>query len=136
MPHLTIQYTGALDPQIQMADLCHRLAITLAAQVDGEGKPVFPLAGTRVLAYPAPYHAVAGGAPGQHFMYLNFRITPGRVRAVVDTAGDALIAAVKAHVDALGPLPSLGITLHIDEGNPVYEGKYRPAAAETRSKPA
>lgn len=125
MPHLSIQYTGALDPQIQMAALCQRLAATLAAQVDKEGKPVFPLAGTRVLACPAPYHAVAGGAPGQHFMYLKFRITPGRVRELVDAAGDALIAAVIAHVDALGPLPALGITLHIDEGSPVYEGKYR-----------
>lgn len=126
MPHLSIDYSGALDPRIEMNALCQRLAATLAAQVDAAGTPLFPLAGTRVLAYPAPFHAVAGGQAGHQFMYLNLRITPGRARALVDAAGDALIAAVRAHVDALGALGPLGITLHIDEGAPVYEGKYRP----------
>ena len=127
MPHLTIHYTGALDPGIDMGALCQRLAATLAAQVDGAGTPLFPLAGTRVLAYPAPFHAVAGGQAGHQFMYLNLRITPGRARALVDAAGNALLAAVRGHVDGQGRLGPLGITLHIDEGAPVYEGKYRPA---------
>ncbi len=126
MPHLTIHYTGALDPVIQMDALCQRLAAVLAEQADAQGKPVFPLAGTRVLAYPAPYHAVAGGQAGANFMYLNFRITSGRSPEVVSTVGDALLAAVRRHVDAIRALGSLGITLHIDEGMPVYEGKYRP----------
>jgi 5-carboxymethyl-2-hydroxymuconate isomerase len=126
MPHLTIQYTGALDPQIRMDALCHELAAVLAAQADAQGKPVFPLAGTRVLAYPAPYHAVAGGQAGADFMYLNFRITAGRSMEVVHAAGEALLAAVRRHVDAIGVVGSLGITLQIDEGMPVYEGKYRP----------
>jgi 5-carboxymethyl-2-hydroxymuconate isomerase len=127
MPHLTIQYTGALDPHIRMEALCQDLAAVLAGQADAQGTPVFPLAGTRVLAYPAPHHAVAGGQAGAHFMYLNLRITPGRSHEVVSAAGDALLAAVRRHVDAIGSLGSLGITLHIDEGQPVYEGKYRPA---------
>jgi 5-carboxymethyl-2-hydroxymuconate isomerase len=126
MPHLTIQYTGALDPIIGMEALCQDLAAVLAAQADAQGKPVFPLAGTRVLAYPAPYHAVAGGQAGANFMYLNFRITPGRSPEVLTAVGEALLAAVRRHVDAIGALGSLGITLHIDEGMPVYEGKYRP----------
>jgi 5-carboxymethyl-2-hydroxymuconate isomerase len=126
MPHLTIQYTGALDPVIQMDALCQRLAAVLAEQADAQGKPVFPLAGTRVLAYPAPYHAVAGGQAGASFIYLNFRITAGRSPEVVSAVGGALLAAVRGHVDAIGSLGSLGITLHIDEGAPSYEGKYRP----------
>jgi 5-carboxymethyl-2-hydroxymuconate isomerase len=126
MPHLTIQYTGALDPHIHMEALCQELAAVLAAQADAQGKPFFPLAGTRVLAYPAPYHSVAGGQAGANFMYLNFRITAGRSPVVVSEVGDALLAAVRRHVDAIGALGSLGITLQIDEGMPVYEGKYRP----------
>jgi 5-carboxymethyl-2-hydroxymuconate isomerase len=127
MPHLTIHYTGALDPRIGMQALCQDLATVLAAQLDGQGKPVFPLAGTRVLAYPAPYHAVAGGQAGQQFMYLNLRITPGRAPELIEAAGAALLTAVKRHVDGVAPIGALGITLQIDEGRPVYEGKYRPA---------
>jgi len=127
MPHLTIDYCSNLDAHSDMQTLCARLSRTLVQLQDGSGHAVFPLNGTRVLAYPAPHHAVADGAPDKIFVYLNLRITAGRTAALVETVGKALLAQVDAHFAPLsGKLP-IRITLHIDEGHPVYEGKWASA---------
>ena len=57
MPHLVILYTRNLDaPEPQggsdMTRLCRRLADTMIAARDEADKPVFPVGGVRVLAYP------------------------------------------------------------------------------------
>ncbi len=125
MPHLKIDYTANLDPRAGMAALCQALAATMAEQRDAAGNSVFPLQGTRVLACPAPFHAVADGGPDQGFVYLNLRITPGRPAAVVQAAGEALLATARRHFESTGIATPTGITLHIDEGHPVYEGRHR-----------
>ena len=61
MPHLVIHYSGNLDSQASMGELCRNLADTLLEQRDEAGVPVFPPGGTRVLAYPAQHFAVADG---------------------------------------------------------------------------
>ncbi len=127
MPHLRIDYTANLDPAAAMVDLCTALAAAMAGMRDSAGAPVFPLHGTRVLAYPAPCHSVADGDPGNAFVYLNLRITPGRSAALVDMAGAALLAVVHAHFEPLAMGPALSVTLHIDEVKAAYEGRYRPA---------
>ena len=53
MPHVTIQYTANLDPEARMDALCASLAEVICAQRDGEGGRLYPIGGTRVLAYPA-----------------------------------------------------------------------------------
>ena len=126
MPHLKIEYTGNLEEQGCFGQLCSALAATMAALSGPDGKPVFPLAGTRVLAYPAPAHAVADGSPGQGFIYMNLRVTPGRAPAVLETAGAALLACVRSHFEAITLPASFAVTLHIDEMTPAYEGRYRP----------
>ena len=50
MPHVTIQYTANLDPEARIDALCATLAEVIRAQRDGEGKRLFPIGGTRVLA--------------------------------------------------------------------------------------
>jgi hypothetical protein len=61
MPHLVILYTPQLDRDTDMSVLCRKLADTMIAQRDESGKAVFPVGGTRVLAYPAAHFAVADG---------------------------------------------------------------------------
>lgn len=124
MPHLRIDYCGSLDAHSDMQSLCAGLARALAALEDGAGKAVFPLLGTRVLAYPAPHHAVADGAPDKVFVYLNLRITAGRDAALVAKVGEALMAQVDTHFAPLRGQHPIRVTLHIDEGQPVYEGKW------------
>ncbi len=124
MPHLKIDYCANLDGRTDMGALCLALSARLAALRSPEGAPIFPLAGTRVLACPAPHHAVADGRDDFSFVYLNFRITPGRSRALVEAVGEALLATVRSHFAPLQGQCALGVTLHIDEIAPAFEGKF------------
>ncbi|MGZ5155698.1 MAG: 5-carboxymethyl-2-hydroxymuconate isomerase [Caldimonas sp.] len=124
MPHVTIQYTANHDPEAKMDVLCASLAEVICAQRDAAGERVFPIGGTRVLAYPATAFAVADGAPDRAFVYLNVRIASGRAAPLVAATGEALIAAVRSHFAALFASRPLGITLQIDEGEPAFDVKH------------
>lgn len=128
MPHLNIEYTANLEATADMGTLCATLAATLAALRHDDGGPLFPLAGTRVMAWPAPHFAVADGRADRAFIYLNLRITPGRSPAMVQRAGDAVLASCKAHLASVFSQHAVGLTLQIDEGAPVYEGKHNNLA--------
>ena len=80
MPHVTIQYTANLDPDARIDALCATLAEVICAQRADDGQRLYPIGGTRVLAYPSTAYAVADGAPDRAFCYVNVRIAPGRPR--------------------------------------------------------
>ena len=79
MPHVTIQYTANLDPDARIDALCATLAEVICAQRDDGGQRLYPIGGTRVLAYPSTTCAVADGGPDRAFCYVNVRIAPGRL---------------------------------------------------------
>jgi len=107
-----------------MSTLCRSLADTMLSVRDDAGQPVFPTGGTRVLAYPAAHHAVADGAADYAFVYLNLRMTRGRSAGVQQRIGDALLACVKTHFEPVFAQRPIGITLQIDEGGELYDGKH------------
>lgn len=140
MPHLVILYTPNLDrPAVEggtdMTALCRALADTMVAQRDEAGKPVFPLGGVRVLAYPAAHFAVsdggvAGAAAGYTgeagsyaFVYLNLRMGRGRSTTVHAQVGAALEACAKTHFATQLAQRPIGVTLQIDEGPEVFDAK-------------
>jgi len=124
MPHVVVQYTANLDPEANIGALCKALAEVIVAQRDAAGARVFPIGGTRVLAYPTPHFAVADGAPDRAFVYLNVRIAAGRERALVAATGEAMMAVVRGHFAQLFASRAVGITLQIDEGAPVFDAKH------------
>lgn len=124
MPHLRIDYSANLDEHLDAALLCKALAEKLAAQRDNEGSDLYPLTGTRVLAYPAPHHAVAGGRDGFGYIYLNLRVTPGRSAALIEATGKALMATIQQHCAALLLARPVGITFNIDQLTPSYIGNF------------
>jgi len=123
MPHLVILYTPNLEPRTDLTALARALADTMIAQRDEAGAPVFPVGGTRVLAYPAAYFAVADGSGDFGFIYMTLRMARGRSAAVQQRLGDALAAVVRAHVAPLLAAHHVGITLQIDEGAEVFDAK-------------
>lgn len=129
MPHLRIDYTANLDATADMGGLCKTLAATLLALRHDDGTPLFPLAGTRVMAWPAPHFAVADGQPDRAFIYLNLLITPGRSAAMIERVGEALMESCKAHLAPVFDAHAVGLTLQIDEGAPVFEGKHNNLAS-------
>ncbi len=124
MPHLVVLYTGNLETESDMKGLCRSLADTLLTVRDERAQPVFPTGGVRVLAYPAAHYAVADGQRDYAFVYLNLRMGRGRSEAVKQRTGEALLAAAKAHLQPLFAKRYLGITLQIDEGQEVFDGKH------------
>lgn len=133
MPHLVILYSGNLDARTDMTALCRSLADAMLAQRDDADKPVFPPGGTRVFAYPAPHFAVsdggmagraAGGDGDYAFAYLNLRMAKGRSEGVQQRIGAALLATAKAHFATLMTTMHMGITLQIDVGAEVFDGKH------------
>ncbi|MEY4712347.1 MAG: hypothetical protein RIS88_1797 [Pseudomonadota bacterium] len=125
MPHLVILYTAHLDPAADMTALCRRLADAMLQVRDEAGQQVFPTGGTRVLAYPAAHYAVADGQGDYGFIYMNLRMGAGRSDAVKQRAGDAILAAARAHLAPLFERSPLGLTVQVDESpGQVYDGKH------------
>lgn len=124
MPHLVILYTGNLEPRLPMDALCRDAADAMLAVRDEDNRQVFPTGGTRVLAYPAPHFAVADGSGDYGFMYLNLRMAKGRSAATQQRAGEAVLAAVRCHLDALMAQQPIGVTLQVDEGQEVFDTKH------------
>lgn len=123
MPHLVILYTPDLETKIDLPKLCRALADTMLTQLDEAGKQVFPTGGTRVLAYPAAHYAVADGERDYSFAYLNLRMGSGRSDAIKKEAGRALIDCARAFFDPVFKDNLIGLTLQIDEGAQVFDGK-------------
>ena len=123
MPHLTIHYSGNLDSQANMGALCRSLADTMLEQVDEAGDAVFPPGGTRVLALAARSFAIADGSNDYAFAYLNLRMGRGRSEATHQAIGQALLATAKEFFDTIQARRLVGVTLQIDVGNEVFDGK-------------
>ena len=123
MPHLVILYTANLEAATDMTELARVLADTMLAQRDEAGAQVFPTGGTRVLAYPATHFAVADGAGDFGFIYLNLRMGRGRSDLVHKRVGEALVASAREHFAPLLAARHVGITLQIDVGAEVFDGK-------------
>ena len=125
MPHLVILYTPNIEPKTDLSALCRSLADTMLSLRDEADQTVFPIGGTRVLAYPAAHFAVADGKGDYGFMYLNVRMASGRSDAVKKKVGDSLLAVVKQHFEPIFESELIGITLQVDESpGQVYDGKH------------
>jgi 5-carboxymethyl-2-hydroxymuconate isomerase len=125
MPHVVLQYTANLESQVDMPALCRDIAAVLVEQTDEAGGPLFPIAGTRVLAYPAQVYAVADGKGDYGFCYINIRIAGGRSEAAKKRSGDAVLAKVQARFAAAFEKKHIGVTVQIDESpGQVYDAKH------------
>jgi 5-carboxymethyl-2-hydroxymuconate isomerase len=125
MPHVVLQYTANLETEVDMPTLCREIAAVLVEQKDEAGGPLFPIGGTRVLAYPAAVYAVADGKQDYGFCYINIRIASGRSEAAKQRAGDAVLAKVQARFAAAFDKKHIGVTIQIDESpGQVYDAKH------------
>jgi len=129
MPHLTIDYTSNLETACDMGAFCQTLAAELVAMRNDENGPLFPVTGTRVLARPAAHFAVADGEQRKGFVYMNLRMAPGRSDSVKKRVGDQLLAKALGMLEPVFTQHALGLTLHIDDAAPAFDGKHNNLAA-------
>jgi 5-carboxymethyl-2-hydroxymuconate isomerase len=125
MPHVVLQYTANLEPEVDMPALCREIGSALIALRDESGGPLFPVGGTRVLAYPAQVFSVADGQGDYGFCYINIRIAGGRSAAKKKEAGDAVLARAQAAFASAFAAGHVGVTIQIDESpGQVYDAKH------------
>ena len=72
MPHLMIDYSANVEPDVDMRALCDALR-DVAASMDA-----FPLAGVKVRAVRVDHYAIADGSPEHGFIDISVRIREGR----------------------------------------------------------
>ncbi|MFP5392924.1 MAG: 5-carboxymethyl-2-hydroxymuconate isomerase [Gammaproteobacteria bacterium] len=123
MPHIRIEYSPNVGEGAQVDALCQTMLATLIAMKNDQGIPVFPAAGTRVLAYKADYAAVGPGDMGRGFVYVNVRVAPGRNRELLEEIGHRVQGAVTLHFQRNAPDLPCRVTIHVDEGRPMFEAK-------------
>jgi 5-carboxymethyl-2-hydroxymuconate isomerase len=138
MPHIVIHYTPNLELQTDMSRLCRSLADAMLSVTD-DGKPVFPIGGTRVFAHAATHFAVAQGAPPLDkefgFVYVSLRMAKGRSAQIHQDVGAAVGDAVKRHFAPLLEKHLVGVTFQIDEGHEVFDLKYSSLHPYFQEKP-
>jgi 5-carboxymethyl-2-hydroxymuconate isomerase len=115
MPHLVILYTPNLDAWADLGALCRQLADAMLIVRDEAGAPVFPVGGTRVMAFAAQHYAVADGSGDHAFCWLNLRMGGGRSNATKHIAGEAIKQAATAFFAPVLLRYRVGITCQVDE---------------------
>ena len=128
MPHLTIEYSGNLDAQADIAGLCRSLH---AAMVDCG---LFELGAIRVRALRCDDYAVADLLAENAFADLRLRIGAGRSAEQKQRAGAMIFAAACAHFAPLFEAPHFALTLDISELDPAQSWKKNAIHPRLRGK--
>ncbi|MEL6453025.1 MAG: 5-carboxymethyl-2-hydroxymuconate isomerase [Pseudomonadota bacterium] len=117
MPHILIDYSANLDPQIDMGGLC--FALKDAAAATG----VFPPAGIRVRAHRADHWVIADGVARHGFVDITLRLAAGRSAAQKTCAVEAVFAAAQDYTAAYMAAHPFMLSLELREIDAVFSRK-------------
>jgi 5-carboxymethyl-2-hydroxymuconate isomerase len=117
MPHVLIEYSENLEGQLDFPDFL--TALRDSALATG----VFPIGGVRVRAYCADHYVIADGHPDNAFVHIMLRVGHGRDLETRKRACDAIFAAACERLAKLYERIPLGISLEMQEVDPVLTYK-------------
>jgi 5-carboxymethyl-2-hydroxymuconate isomerase len=112
MPHLIVEYSANLDPQIDIDALLAELHSAAAAS------GVFPLGGIRTRAARREHYRIADGHPDNAFVHVTARIRHGRPLDVRQRAGTLLFETLCKSLAVIYATRPLGISLEVQEIDP------------------
>ena len=107
MPHLMIDYSANVEPDVDMGALCDTLR-DVAASIDA-----FPLAGVKVRAVRVDHYAIADGNPEHGFIDISVRIRGGRDTETKQNAAQKLFDAANEFVADVMQRRSLALSLEL-----------------------
>ena len=107
MPHLMIDYSANVEPDVDMGALCDTLR-DVAASIDA-----FPLAGVKVRAVRVDHYAIADGNPEHGFIDISVRIREGRDVQTKQNAAQKIFDAANEFVADVMQRRSLALSLEL-----------------------
>ena len=107
MPHLMIDYSANVEPDVDMGALCDTLR-GVAASIDA-----FPLAGVKVRAVRVDHYAIADGNPEHGFIDISVRIREGRDMQTKQNAAQKIFDAANEFVADVMQRRSLALSLEL-----------------------
>ena len=107
MPHLMIDYSANVEPDVDIGALCDTLR-DAAASIDA-----FPLAGVKVRAVRVDHYAIADGNPEHGFIDISVRIREGRDMETKQNAAQKIFDAANEFVADLMQRRSLALSLEL-----------------------
>ena len=107
MPHLMIDYSANVEPDVDLGGLCNTLR-DVAASIDA-----FPLAGVKVRAVRVDHYAIADGNPEHGFIDISVRIREGRDIETKQNAAQKIFEAANEFVADVMQRRSLALSLEL-----------------------
>lgn len=107
MPHLMIDYSANVEPDVDIGGLCNTLR-DVAASIDA-----FPLAGVKVRAVRVEHYAIADGNPEHGFIDISVRIREGRDMETKQNAAQKIFEAANEFVADVMQRRSLALSLEL-----------------------
>ena len=107
MPHLMIDYSVNVEPDVDIGAFCDTLR-DVAASIDA-----FPLAGVKVRAVRVDHYAIADGSPEHGFIDISVRIREGRDMETKQDAAQKLFDAANEFVADVMQRRSLALSLEL-----------------------
>jgi 5-carboxymethyl-2-hydroxymuconate isomerase len=117
MPHVIVEYSANLRDRLELP----RLLESLHATAIGTG--VFPIGGARTRAQAREDYRIADGHPDNGFVHVVLRIGHGRDLPTKQRASQAVFDALCAHLRPLFDATPLGVSLEVQEIDPVLTYK-------------
>ena len=109
MPHIVIEYTANLEPDVEpmrLVEAVHRAALS---------QPIFETPGVRTRAARREHFLVADGDPAHAFVAVTARIGPGRSVAARKSASEAIMAALYAELESVYQKRGLILSVEVTE---------------------
>lgn len=117
MAHIVIEYSAGLRDRLDLAAFVE--AVHQAALATG----VFPIGGIRTRAYAAEHYVIADGHPDNAFVHLSLKVGHGRDLEARKRACEAVFEAACRYLAPLFEAVPLGISLEMQEIDPVLTFK-------------
>ena len=112
MPHFMIDYSGNLETDVDIQELCENLRETAA------GLSCFPMAGVRVRATRVDYYAIADGNPDHGFIDISVRLRAGRPDDVKQDAVSRLFDVVQDYLAPAFEKRSIAVSMEMRDIDP------------------
>ena len=117
MAHIVVEYSAGLRDRLDLPGFL--AAVHQAAIATG----VFPIGGMRTRAYAAQHYVIADGHPDNAFVHLSLKVGHGRDLDTRKRACDAIFEVACRHLAPLFEALPLGISLEMQEIDPVLTCK-------------